>query len=122
MKKTLDEVVKNNLFGLYYGNRVILPFDGIILKIILDKDVLLDFSPSSETVFIGETADYMEIYFKGIDRLSDVISKYECIKLVIVEKGKDIFDFSNHRKLALHLEEKHKLRIEEINDDILFIE
>lgn len=122
MKKTLDEVINNNLYGLYYGNRVILPFSGTLLKIIIDKNILLDFSPASETIFIRETDDYMEIYFKDIEKLTDIVSKYECIKLVIVEKEKDIFDFNNHRKIALHLEEKHKLRIEKINDDILFIE
>ena len=42
--------------------------------------------------------------------------------LVIVEKGKNIFDFSNHKKIAVYLEEKHKTRIEKTEDDILFIE
>jgi hypothetical protein len=122
MKKTLEYVIKNNLFGLYYGNRVILPFGGNVLKIIINNDILLDFSPSSKDVFIRETGDYLEIYFKDVEKLSNEISKYECIKLVIVENDTDIFNFDNHKKIALHLEENHKLRIELIEDDILFIE
>ena len=122
MKNTIEEVIKNNLYGLYYGNRVILPFGGTLLKIIIDNDILLDFSPTSEEVFVRETDDYLEIYFKHIDRVSDVVSKYESIKLVIVEKDKDIFNFENHKKIALRLEENRKLKIEEIDEDILFIE
>lgn len=122
MKKTIEEVLKNKLYGLYYGNRVILPFGGTLLKVIVDNDILLNFSPQSEELFIRETEDYLELYFKHIDRLSDVVSKYETIKLVIVENEKDIFDFGNHKKLALRLEENHKLKIEEIDEDILFIE
>ena len=51
----------------------------------------------------------------------DVITEYETIKLVVVEAGKDLFDFDTHRKIALYIEEKHRLRVDEIDDDILFI-
>ena len=51
-----------------------------------------------------------------------IVHKYEVIKIVIVEQGKDVFDFKNHKQLALHLKEKHQLLIEEIDEDILFIE
>ena len=54
--------------------------------------------------------------------VKDVVSKYEAIKIVIVEKGKDIFNFANHKKLAFYLEEKHQVKIEETEEDILFLE
>ena len=42
--------------------------------------------------------------------------------MIVVEKGKDIFDKKNHVKLGLHPEEKHKLRIEKLSEDQIFIE
>ncbi len=42
--------------------------------------------------------------------------------MVIVEKGKDVFDFKNHIKLSLYLEGKHKVKIEESDHDIIFLE
>jgi len=41
---------------------------------------------------------------------------------VVVEKGKDIFDFNNHIKLSLYLEGKHKVKIEKCDQDIIFLE
>jgi hypothetical protein len=120
--KTIQETLQKNINGLFYGNRVLLPFSGTILKIIFDNEILMDFSPDSELVHINATDEYMEIYFLGYDNLKDSISKYECIKLIIVEKGDDIFDLKNHMKISLHPEEKHKLKIDKTEDDILFIE
>jgi hypothetical protein len=51
-----------------------------------------------------------------------MVSKYETIKLVAVEKDKDIFNFDNHIKLYIHVGEEHKLTIEKTDEDILFIE
>ena len=42
--------------------------------------------------------------------------------MVVVEKGEDIFKIENHKKLALYIEEKHNVKIEKTDDDILFIE
>jgi len=41
---------------------------------------------------------------------------------VLVEKGKDIIDFNNHIKLALYLEDEHKIKIEKCDQDIIFLE
>ena len=120
--KTISEVLKNNVSGLCYGNRILLPFEGIVLKLVIEKNLLRDFSPSSDTVYINQTNEFLEIYFKEYDSLKNSLSKYETIKMVIVEKGSDVFDFQNHKKIALHILENHKVKIEEITDDILFIE
>jgi hypothetical protein len=63
--------------------------------------------------------DFTEIYFYDYEILSEVVNRFEKIKLIVVERGRDIFDFSNHRKIALSIEEKHKIFISEINDDTL---
>lgn len=118
----ISEVIKQKKYGLYYHNRVILPFNGHLLKVIIEDDNITDFTPTSKQIYVKEDDGIMNIYFKEYKNLSDVVSKYENIKIVIVEKGNDIFEMKNHRKLALYLEENHALRIEATDDDILFIE
>jgi hypothetical protein len=120
--KTLNEILENKANGLYYNNRLILPFQAHFLKIIIDDEVITDFSPSSKGIYIREEADFTDLYFLEYKHINDAVSKYEAIKVVVVEKGENIFDFSNHKKLAIYLEEKHKTRIEKSDDDILFIE
>ncbi len=120
--RTLDEVLKNNINGLYYGNRIILPFRAEILKAIIEKDIITDFSTTHKGAQYNITDKYTEIYFLEYKELAEEVSKYETIKLVVVEEGKDLFDFGNHRRLILHLKEKHYLKIEEANGEILFVE
>lgn len=120
--RTIDEVLKNNLHGLHYDNRIILPFRAEILKAIVENDIVTDFSSVNSGAHYKISDDFTDVYFYDYKNLSEVVTEYETIKLVVVEKGKDLFDFSNHRKLALHLLDKHKLTIEELNEDILFIE
>ena len=120
--KSLDQILSNNVLGLYYGNRVLLPFAAHILKINIENDLITDFGPSSKGASINETEDYTEIYFLEFDDLQNIVSKYENIKVILVEKGKDIFDFKNHRKIALHPEEKHVLKISELDKETIFIE
>ena len=84
--------------------------------------MITDFSPSDKGVFVSENSDFMEIYFYDYDDLKDVISKYEAIKMIVVEKGKDVFSMKNHIALALHPEENNKLRIEKISENQIFIE
>lgn len=119
---SLNEILKSKPKGLFYNNRLILPFQGIFLKIIVNDDVIMDFSPSSKHIYISENENYTDIYFKEYRHLKDTVSKYESIKMVLVEKGNDIFNFDNHKKIAVYLEEKHRVSIEETEDDILFIE
>jgi hypothetical protein len=54
--------------------------------------------------------------------LGEVITKFESIKLIVVEKGKDIFDTKNHITLSLHPEDNHQLRIEKLGENQIFIE
>ena len=120
--KTIEEVLKNNISGLCYHNRIILPFSAHFLKIIVNADIITDFSLNSKGVFIREIEDFTDLYFSQYKALNRSVTKYEAIKMVIVEKGKDIFDFNNHIKLSLYLEKKHKVKIEECDQDILFLE
>lgn len=120
--KTIDEVLKNKINGLYFGNRVLLPFKAEILKAIIEKDIITDFSTTHKGAQYNKTELYTEIYFLDYKDLSDAVSQYETIKLIVVEDGKDLFDFNNHKRLILHLKEKHILVIEEANGEILFIE
>lgn len=120
--KSIDEVLSGKMTGLHYGNRVILPFVGDLIKIIIENDIITDLGPASNGAFVKERDTHMDIYFHDYDSLSKVVTKFETIKLIIVEKGKDMFNFDNHRKIALRIKEKHILEIEEIDDDILFIE
>jgi hypothetical protein len=119
---TIEEALKKNSGGLYYGNRVLLPFNCFLLKVIIEDEVIMDFSPSSKFVYISEGEEYTEIYFKEYKNLKEIVSKYETIKIIAVEKGKDIFNFDNHIKLDIHVGEEHKLTIENTDEDILFIE
>ena len=120
--KTIKEVLDKKLTGLYFGNRVLLPFHCHILKLNIENDLITDFSPCCKGVHISETLDFMEIYFHDYKDLAEVLTKYESIKMIVVEKGIDVFDIKNHLKIALHVEAKHKLRIEELGEDQIFIE
>jgi len=120
--KNLDEIIKNNVHGLHYGNRILLPFVADILKAVVENDIIMDFSSSKTGACYNKKEDFTEIYFYDYKNLEEVITQYETIKLVIVEKGNSVFDFANHRKIALRLEKNHKLTIEELNDNILFVE
>ncbi|MEW6508600.1 MAG: hypothetical protein AB1432_12745 [Bacteroidota bacterium] len=119
MMKKLDDVIKNNFHGLHYGNRVLLPFGADILKAVIENDIITDFSSSKSGASYKVNEDFTEIYFYDYEILSEVVNRFEKIKLIVVERGRDIFDFSNHRKIALSIEEKHKIFISEINDDTL---
>ena len=119
---TLDEIIKNKISGLCYGNRVLLPFKANLLKVVIESDIITDFSKASKSIQLVEHQDFLDLYFLEYKRLSDSLSEYEAIKIVLVEEGQNIFDWKNHRKIALYFGEKHKVNIEETDADILFIE
>lgn len=120
--KSLDEVLKYNLNGMYYGNRVLLPFHCHILKIVIERDIITDFSLTNKGAYISENPDYTEIYFIDYPEIEENISKFENIKLIVVEKGKNLFDFNTHRGIALHPEGKHILAIKELDENTIFID
>jgi hypothetical protein len=119
---TISETLENNGNGLFYGNRIILPFKANFLKIIIDDDMITDFSPGGGKVFINETEKFTEIYFHQLKDLRDKVSKYEAIKMLLTEKDVDIFNSENHLKISVYLEESQKLKIEKTGKDVLFIE
>ena len=119
---SIEEILSKKLYGLHYYNRIILPFKAHFLKVIVSDNIITDFSTNSKGIFIREKEDFTDVYFLEYKDLKDTLSKYEAVKMVIVEKGKDIFDFKNHIKLSLYLEGKHKVKIEESDHDIIFLE
>lgn len=120
--KKLKEVLENKLSGMYYGNRVLLPFKADILKAIIENDIIMDFSDFSEQAEYEIKDDRTEIYFYGYDDLNNFVTKYETIKLIVVEEGDSIFNRENHKRLILHVKENHELKIEEAGEDSIFIE
>ncbi len=120
--KTIADALSKGLIGLYYGNRAILPFNCYVLKVIIEDDIIMDFSGNSKQIELNETDDFTEIYFKQYKNLKDAVTKYESIKIIAVDKDKDLFNFNNHQKLVIHVEDEHKLKIEKTDEDILFIE
>ncbi|NOX17308.1 MAG: hypothetical protein GXO87_03385 [Chlorobi bacterium] len=120
--KKLNEVLENKIQGLYYGNRVLLPFAAEVLKLIYRNDIITDFSWKKKGARYKIYDDYMEIYFCETEDLDREIEDYDVIKMVVVEKGEDLFDFKNHRRIDLRLLGKHKLAIEKVEDEMLFFE
>ena len=119
---TINQVLKEKKSGLYFGNRVLLPFHCTILKIVIEDDVITDFSIGEKGAYVNETPDFTEIYFVDYPDLEASISKYENIKLIVVEKGQNIFDFTNHKKIAIHPDGNHLLSINELDENTIFIE
>ncbi|GAB1349631.1 hypothetical protein MASR1M107_18450 [Ignavibacteriales bacterium] len=119
---TIKSCLTEKKTGFLYGNRLILPFKARFLKVVVEKDIITDFSPSSKGINIVEEDLYTSLYFLEYRSLRDTLSKYENIKLVVVEKDDDIFNVDKHMKLAVYKTETHVANIEETEHDILFIE
>lgn len=120
--KKIKELLDDNGSGLHYGNRILLPFKAEVLKIVIGTQIITDFSKKIDGAYIRITDLYTEIYFYEYKNLSEQLSKYEVIKLVVVQDGEDIFNFDNHVQIELEIKEKHKLLIKRIPDDLLFFE
>lgn len=120
--RTIDEALSSKICGLHYGNRLILPFNCEILKIIIENDIISDFSSKKKGAEFTSRKNFTEIYFYDYHSLREDISEYENIKLVVVDDDKDIFNRKNHRRIIVHIKEKHVALVEEATDDILFIE
>lgn len=109
---TVKKALEEKKHGIYYNNRVILPFKCEFLKIIFEDHIFTDFSSNSPDVEIIEHENFTDIYFKKYKDIQTELSKFENIKLIISEKNDDIFDFSKHIKLLLYIENDHRIRIE----------
>jgi hypothetical protein len=119
---TIKEVLKTGAYGLYFGNRVLLPFRCHILKVIFENEIITDFSSSKKGACYKMMENFTEIYFHEVKDLGEAVSKYKGVKMIVVQEGKNIFDFKNHEKLNVFIGEDHKLKIEKVEDDILFFE
>jgi hypothetical protein len=117
--RTALEKKKN---GIYSYNRLILPFKCNFLKIIIEDDIITNFSSSNPDVEIVENENFTDIYFKKYKDIQNEFSKYENIKLIVCEKDEDIFDFKNHIKLLLYIENEHIVRIELPDENQIIID
>ncbi|MBL1211774.1 MAG: hypothetical protein HND52_00330 [Ignavibacteriae bacterium] len=122
MIKKIDEVINENVNGLHYGRRLLLPFVADILKIVIDDDILTDFNFEKSRADYNKEEYFTEINFMDYDNLQTVVSEFEQIKMIVVEEGENIFDFSTHRKIGLQVLDDHKIIIKEVDEDIPFIE
>lgn len=122
MKRTLDQVLKSKVNALHYGNRLLLPVVVDVLKASVENDIITDFSSNGRGAEYIVREDFTEIYFHDYKSLEEVVTKYEVIKLIVVEKGEDIFDFKTHRKISVDLLEDHSAEIKEVTDDHIFID
>jgi hypothetical protein len=120
--KTINDVLNDNSPGLYYGNRILLPFQAEILKIVIDSQIIANFSKQPHGASVRVTDDYTEIYLCDYKDLEEELTKYDLIKIVLVQQGKDIFNFENHIPLELSIESNHKLSIKKIGTDEIFFE
>jgi hypothetical protein len=118
----IDETLNSKKSGLWYANRLVVPFQCHFFKVIVDDDIITDFSSRSKDIEITEEGEFTNLYFKQYPELNKAVSKYEAIKIIAVNKGEDVFNFENHKKISLYIQEKHKVLIEANEDDILFIE
>ena len=120
--KKIVEVLKEKKNGLVFGNRILLPFQAELLKIVIDSEIITDFGKRLEGAHIRVTDYYTEIYFLDYKILVNEIPKYKSIKMVVVQQGEDVFDFNNHINLEIELLGRHQISIKKIGDDILFYE
>jgi hypothetical protein len=119
---TIKEVLEKGGYGLYFGNRVLLPFRCHILKVIFENEIITDFSSSKRGACYKMVDNFTEIYFHEVDDLSEVVTEFKGIKMIVVQEGNDVFNFEDHEKLNVLLDGEHKLKIEKVEDDILFFE
>lgn len=120
--KTLTEVLEKKMSGLYYGNRVLLPFAADVLKMVIKDDIITDFSSKDSGAEYTIREKFTEIYFFDYVDLQKEIRDFDVIKLILVEKGGDIFDFKHHQRIHIKPLEKHILSIEKVEDEMLFFE
>ncbi len=112
--KTIKEVLEQDLKGMHYGGRVLLPFCAHIFSAVIVKKAIMEEGKDLEytanfTYRIND--DFTEICFGDYDNLYEHLSEDDAINLLAVEKGKDVFDVENHAQIALHLKDKNLVDI-----------
>ncbi len=112
--KTIKEVSERNLNGMHYGGRILLPFCVHVFKAVIVKKAIMEEGKDLEytanfTYRINE--DFTEVCFGDYDDLYEHLSEDDAINLLVVEKGKDVFNVENHVRIALHLKDKNLVDI-----------
>jgi hypothetical protein len=120
--KQISEVLDEKMGGLVFGNRVLLPFKAELLKIVIDSEIITNFGKRLKGAHVRVTDYYTEISFLDHKILINEISKYKSIKMVLVQQGKDIFDFNNHVSIEISFLGKHKISIKKIGENLMFFE
>lgn len=118
---TIQQALAGKRKGYYIGQRLILPFQCQILKVIFDnqiytevvenKDLLVHQDPNNTSIFITESG-----------RLANYVNNYEYIKIIACEMDADLTDRKMHRKIVCEIKDNHEVAVAEANDDVLFIE
>lgn len=120
--RTIDEVLKSKINGMHYGNRLLLPFCAEILKVSIEDDLIMDFSTEQDDAEYNINDEFTEIYFHKYKSLEEVVTKYEVIKMIVVDSKNDLFNFDDHRKISIDILQNHIAEIKEIEDDQIFID
>ena len=119
---SIENAIIEKKNGLCYGSRILLPFVCDILKAVIDHDIITDFSSLSDGAYYEKHDEFTEIYFFGHEDIIEDVSKYESIKMIVVDESDNIFDLKNHLKISLKPLDNHVLEISELGEDIIFIE
>jgi len=112
--KTLNEAIEQNLNGLHFGGRILLPFCVHIFNSVIVKKAIMEDGKDLE--YIANFSyrindDFTEVCFSDYEELYEHLSEEDCIKLLVAEKGKDVFNESNRVIIKLHLKDDNKVNI-----------
>ncbi len=112
--KTIKEVTKEKLKGMHFGGRIFLPLCVHVFKAVIVKKAIMEDGKDLEyaanfTYRINE--DFTEICFADYDDLYEHLSEEDAINLIVVEKGKDVFNTANHVLIKLHLQDNNLVNI-----------
>ena len=106
---TIEECIAEGRKGFTVGNRISLPFLLDPIRILItqptslvgSETIVTDFSPTSKVVSIIEKEDRTDIYIKPVEDLQERFGHWKG-KIIVTccNKGDDIFDLSNHKRLS----------------------
>lgn len=121
MARTIKEALNEQRDGFYLGHRLVFPFRCNLIKIIIDSHIFTEMV-GGKNIKIQQDSQNTSVYIRSIGKLDNYFGSYKLIKIVAAEWDADITDMGNHIKLTCTIDERHKVKIREANDDILFIE
>jgi hypothetical protein len=119
---SIYEAIALGKHGLWVGNRLLLPFHGHFLKIVIGDEIITDFSMHSRFVEIDNYESFTSIYFLKYDDLKDIVTESKPIRIIVVEEHDDVFSVNSHKKLSLFFREKHEVVIENNSEELTFLE